>query len=264
MIVGIFLCLSNNLQHSAQQRSENLVAVFFLTEDLSEKNLNAIAGELKKSPLVKEANFVSNQDALKRFEEKFPELLEVIKNLEHNPLPASFEATLNESAASSELISKFIEKMKGYPGIDDAQYNKEWIERMYSFSRLAKTVGFFLGGILILASFFIVSNVIKLNVFARKDEIGILRLVGATNTFIRIPFLLEGMILGITGGILTLILLFFLIRFLPLYLGPTLGVLNEIINFRYLSLSQALSIIVSGGVIGFIGSISSLARFLRT
>ena len=264
MIVGTFLCLSNNLQHSAQQRSENLVAVFFLTEDLSEKDLNAIAGELKKSPLVKEANFVSNQEALKRFEEKFPELLEVIKNLEHNPLPASFETTLNESTASSELISKFIEKMKSYPGIDDAQYNKEWIERMYSFSRLAKAVGFFLGGILILASFFIVSNVIKLNVFARKDEIGILRLVGATNTFIRVPFLLEGMILGITGGILTLILLFFLIKFLPLYLGPTLGVLNEIINFRYLSLSQALSIIVSGGVIGFVGSISSLARFLRT
>jgi cell division transport system permease protein len=134
---------------------------------------------------------------------------------------------------------------------------------MQSLSRLAQAVGFFLGGILVLASFFIISSVIKLNVFARKEEIVILRFVGATNTFIRIPFLMEGTILGILGGLVSLLLIFFLIKFFPLYLGASLGVFNELINFRYLSLSQIIMLIAIGAFIGFSGSLSSLARFLK-
>jgi len=135
---------------------------------------------------------------------------------------------------------------------------------MHSFSRLAKAIGFFLGGILILASFFIISNVIKLNVFARKDEIEILRLVGGTNSFIRVPYLLEGITLGVIGALVSLFLLFLLINSIPIYLGSRLGVLNELINFRYLSLAQSITLITEGGIIGFLGSFSSLARFLKT
>jgi len=91
----------------------------------------------------------------------------------------------------------------------------------------------------------------------------ILRLVGATNTFIRIPFLIEGIILGILGGLLSLILLFLLIKIFPFYLGTSLGVLQELINFRYLSLAQTAMLISGGAIIGFLGSFSSLARFLK-
>ena len=148
--------------------------------------------------------------------------------------------------------------------IEDIQFSKDWVEKMQSLSRLARAVGFFLGGILVLASFFIVSNVIKLNVMARKEEIEILRLVGGTNAFIRIPFLTEGTFLGALGGMLSLFLLFIVIKLFPIYLGASLGILNELINFRYLSFSQSLAIIFSGAVIGFFGSMSSIAKFLKT
>jgi cell division transport system permease protein len=134
---------------------------------------------------------------------------------------------------------------------------------MQSLSRLARAVGFFLGGILILASFFIISNVIRLNVFARKSEIEILRLVGATNTFIRFPFFMEGITLGVLGSSLSLALLFLLIKLFPLYLGDSLGALQEMVNFRYLSLSQSLTMILGGAVMGLLGSLSSLSRFLK-
>jgi cell division transport system permease protein len=137
------------------------------------------------------------------------------------------------------------------------------VERIHSFSRLSKAVGFFLGGILILASFFIISNVIRLNVIARKDEIEILRLVGATNMFIRIPFLLEGISLGIIGGLTSILLLALLINSFPLYLGASLGILNDLIAFRFLTFSQSINLIISGAFIGFLGSLSSLARFLK-
>lgn len=240
-----------------------MAAVFFLKKNLSEKELQIIEESLKKSPLVTNIQFISSEQALEKFNINFPELREIIKNLEVNPFPPSFEASLSERTLTSDEILGFIREMKNMTGIEDVQFNRDWVEKMQSLSRLTRAVGLLFGGVLILASFFIISNAIKLNVFARKEEIAILRLVGATNTFIRTPFLLEGIALGILGGLLSLFLLFLLIKFFPFYLGTSLGVLNELINFRYLTLSQSLYIVGGGALIGFLGSLSSLSRFLK-
>lgn len=264
LTVGIFLALANNIEYVAEQISNNMAAVFFLDKNVSEGEIRAINEELKRSPLVLETSVVSAEEAVDKFKEKFPELQGIIENLNINPFPPSIETTFKEKSITSREASGLINHIKDMPGVEDVQFNQDWIERMHSFSRLAKAVGFFLGGILVLASFFIISNVIKLNVLARKDEIEILRLVGATNTFIRIPFLLEGITLGVIGGIVSLLLLLLLINSIPIYLGSRLGVLNELINFRYLSLPQSITLVAEGGIIGFMGSLSSLARFLKT
>ena len=239
------------------------MVVFFLEKNLSEKQIGLIEENLKRSSLVKSIQFISPEQALEKFQNNFPELQRIIENLDINPFPPSFETTLREENLSPYETLTFIQETSKMKGVEDIQFNRDWVEKMQSLSRLAKAIGFFLGGILTLASFFIISNVIKLNVFARKEEIEILRLVGASNTFIRIPFLMEGMILGIMGGLVSLLLLFFLIKLFPLYLGTSLGILNELINFRYLSLSQIIMLTAAGGFIGFSGSLSSLARFLK-
>lgn len=241
-----------------------MVAVFFLNKDIPPEKIDEIEKVLKKSPLVTKVNFISASQAIEKFREKFPELQGIIDNLKLNPFPPSFEVSLHEESLTSEDTSLLLQKIKNLDGIEDIQYNKDWVERMESLSRLAKAIGYFLGGILILASFFIISNVIKLNVFARKEEIQILRFVGATNTFIRIPFMCEGIILGITGGLLSLLLLSLIIEIFPIYLGSSLGVLNEFIRFRYLSLFQCAIMILSGAAMGFLGSLTSLAKFLKT
>jgi len=263
LIFGVFLSLSNNLFYTAKELSKNMLIIFFLEKDLPEEQRNSVEKRLKESSLVNNLRYISTERALERFQQNFPELEDVIENIDINPFPASFETNLAEENLSPETILRFIQAMKDMEGIEDVQFNRDWVERMQSLSRLAKAIGFFLGGILALASFFIISNVIKLNVFARKDEIEILRLVGATNLFIRVPFLLEGVILGIFGGLVSLVLLFLLVKFFPLYLGASLGALNEIINFRYLSLTQIMMLIAGGAFIGFLGSLSSLARFLK-
>ena len=240
-----------------------MLLVFFLEKNLPETQRGFIEESLKKSSLVKDIQFVSSEQALEKFQENFPELQGIIDNLNINPFPSSFETTFrNENISSAEILA-FIQEMSRLEGIEDVQFNRDWVEKMESFSRLAKAVGFFLGGILILASFFIISNVIRLNVFVRKEEIEIFRLVGASNIFIRIPFLMEGMILGFIGATASLFLLFLLIKFFPLYLGASLGALNELISFRFLSLSQIVAFIAAGTIIGFMGSLSSLARFLK-
>jgi len=263
LILGIFLSLSNNLQYTAQQLSKDMAVVLYLEKNLTRIEVSQIEEKLKRSSSVAKIQFISSKKALEKFQIKFPELQGVIENLKINPFPPSFEIVIREKSLSSDEIQNFIQEMRYMDGIEDVQFNLDWAEKMKSLSRLVKVVGFFLGGILILASFFIISNVIKLNVFARKEEMEILRLVGATNTFIRIPFLIEGIILGILGGLLSLILLFLLIKIFPFYLGTSLGALKELINFRYLSLAQTAMLIGGGAIIGFSGSFSSLARFLK-
>jgi cell division transport system permease protein len=251
------------LDHIAEQISSNMAAVFFLEKNISEDKLKIIDDELKKSPLVLETQFVTSEQAVEKFQLRFPELKGIIANLKSSPFPPSIEATFKEKSISVRETEGLITRIGNLPGVEEVQFNQNWVERMQSFSRLSKAVGFFLGGILVLASFFIISNVIKLNVFARKDEIGILRLVGATNMFIRIPFLLEGISLGIIGGLISIFLLALLINSFPLYLGASLGVLNELIAFRFLTLSQSIALIIAGAFTGFLGSLSSLARFLK-
>ena len=263
LIVGVFFSLSNNLQYLANQLSENMVVVFFLDPGVSPQQLGLVEERIKAAPAVIHLKFISREQALERFKKNFPELDEILKNLSSNPFPASFEATLRKEALLSAEIPAFIRQVKGLAGVEDVQFNRDWVDKMQSLSRLAKAIGFLLGGILVLASFFIISNVIRLNVFARKNEIEILRLVGATNTFIRLPFLLEGLTLGILGSTLSLILLFLLVKLFPLYLGHSLGALQQMISFRYLSVAQSAGLIGGSALMGFMGSLTSLARFLK-
>lgn len=263
LILGIFLSLANNLQHLSSELSRNMRIIFFLEPNLSSQKLKSLEEAIGKFSFVKEVRYIGAEQALQRFQKNFPELKEILKSLDSNPFPASLEAILIQKLPTSADIHLFIEQIRKAGGVEDVQFNRDWIEKMESLSRLVKAVGLFLGGILILASFFIISNVIKLNVLAYKNEIEILRLVGATNNFIRIPFLLEGIFLGILGSILSLFLLVILIELFPLYVGGSLGILQEIFQFRFLSRTQSFSLIAGGATIGFLGSLSSLSKFLK-
>ena len=263
LIVGVFLSLSNNLQHTASELNRNLAVVFFLDKDSAEAERSALEKKIKSSPLIMAVSYVSPDQALERFRKNFPELQDIVSSLSANPFPPSFEATLRDQSSRSAEIQEFLRRLAGEKGVEDIQFNRDWVDKMQSLSRLVRAVGFFLGGILVLASFFIISNVIRLNVLARKEEILILRMVGGTNTFIRIPFLLEGVVLGILGNLLSLLLLFLLIKLFPLYLGNSLGALQQLISFRFLTASQCFELVAGGALIGVFGSLSSLSRFLK-
>jgi len=263
VIIGVFLAMSNNLRFKARELTKNLTVVFYLGKDVPASRRDLIEDEIRRSPLVSSVRALSPEEASAKFIEDFPELKDIVLNLNANPFPASIEASLNNTGILTEKIFQFIAEVKKNPGIEDVEFNRDWAEKIGSLGRLAEAIGFFLGGILVLASFFIISNVIKLNVLARQSEIEILRLVGATNAFIRIPFLLEGAMLGIAGSVLSLFIVFLLIKLFPLYLGTSLGALREIVGFRYLTLVQIFGILFGGGSVGLMGSLSSLARFLR-
>ena len=255
--------MSNNLRFRARELSKDLSVMFYLHKAVPDAERDLILEQIRQSPLVGAVRTISPEEASTKFAADFPDLKAILLNLNANPFPTSIEAALKDPAVPTASILQFIGEVKKNSAVEDVQFNREWADKIRSLGRLADAVGLFLGGILVLASFFIISNVIKLNVLARKNEIEILRLVGATNTFIRIPFLFEGILLGAAGGALSLLVVLFLTKLFPLYLGGSLGALQEIVGFRYLTLAQALGLVVGGGSVGFLGSLTSLSRFLR-
>ncbi len=207
--------------------------------------------------------YISPEEAVSRFEKNFPDLKGILQDLGSNPFPSSFEIVMAEKFTRSPAVNLFLEELRREEKVQDVQFPREWVERVESIGRIIRAMGVFLASILILASFFIVSNVIRLSVIGRQDEISILRMVGATNNFIRFPFLLEGITLGIMGSAAALVLLWVIIKLFPLYVGSPLGIFQELINLRSLTFNQSLGLVVGGGIVGFLGSLTALSRFLK-
>jgi cell division transport system permease protein len=263
LTVGIFMSLANNLRATAKELSRNMTVAFYLDKGLSAAAVEAIRQEIGQPGFVESVRVVTPDEALERFRASFPELADIVSGLETNPFPTSIEMRVNARASASQEVVELVDAMKARSGITDVLFNQDWVEKMQGFSRLAGAVGAFLGGILILTSFFIISNVVKLNVFARKNEIEILRFVGGTNLFIRIPFWLEGITLGLLGSLLSLVLLFVVINLFPVYLSASLGALQELLRFRYPDLTQSVALLFGGAATGFIGSATSVSKFLK-
>jgi cell division transport system permease protein len=263
LTVGIFLALSNNLKATARELATNMTIAFYLDPKAPPETVEAIRQEISRPDFAAGVTLVTAGEALERFRASFPELADMAAGLKANPFPPSLELRIKAKASASKEVLSFVEGMRKRPGVVDVLFNQDWVEKMQGFSRLAGAVGAFLGGILILTSFFIISNVVKLNVFARKNEIEILRFVGGTNFFIRIPFWLEGITLDLLGSLLSLGLLFIVIQVFPLYLGTSLGALQQLLRFRYPDLSQALALLGGGAATGWIGSATSVSKFLK-
>ncbi|MCX7975188.1 MAG: ABC transporter permease [Candidatus Aminicenantes bacterium] len=247
----------------ATELARQLAIVVFIDKNISAQEKEALEQQIKLSPLVAKIDFVTSEQALSRFEQRFPELRSILLELGLNPFPPSFEITIQPRFVRSPLVVSFIERLKKEKGVQDIQFNRDWVERIESFDRLIKAIGFLLGSIFLLASLFIISNVIRLSVIDRQEEINILRLVGATNNFIRFPFVFEGIILGVLGSLLAIGFLGLVIRIFPLYVGQSLGAFRQLFELRFLSFSQIAALMTIGGTIGLIGSLSSLSRFLK-
>lgn len=263
LTLGVFLSVANNLRESARALAENMTVTFFIDTAAEKGDIDEIERRIRAFDLVEEAHFVPSELALERFRESFPDLRDIVDSLDINPFPPSFDVRVRGEALHPSGLRGFVEEIRMHKDVEDVQFNQDLVDKMQSLGRVAQAIGLFLGGILVLASFFIISNVIKLNVFARRNEIEILRLVGSTNTFIRIPFLLEGLILGISGSVLALALLLLTVKLFPLYVGTSVGALQEVLNLRFLTPAQSVGLVAAGAAIGILGSVTSVSRFLK-
>jgi cell division transport system permease protein len=201
VLVGSASLLVHNMSGLLDEFGEDLQLTAYLEKSLAEDDLRLLATTVGGAPGVERVEIVTREQALERFE-RLAGGAELLAGLEENPLPASLEIHLLPEARTSEAIGILESSLDGLPGIDEIAHGQEWIEGYARALALIRGIATGIGLVLGLAALLIVANTIRLALYARRDELEILALVGASRTFVRVPFLLEGTLQGLLGGLI--------------------------------------------------------------
>ncbi len=256
-VLGAFLTVAGNLGDVVSRWTEKIQIIVYLEADIEDRVRASLENRLGEDPAVESLDLVDREEALERFKTLFRDLSSLPEDLGENPFPASFEVNLRPGHQSPTEVQRLAEAFADVPGVQEIQYDLLWIERLATGVRLLRGVGAFLGGILVLAGIFTISNVIRLTVYAREDELDIMRLVGATRAYVKGPFVVEGMLQGGLGGLLAAGLLWLALRWLARDLAT-----SELLGRTAFALPTEITIalIVGGMVVGVVGSLVSLRR----
>lgn len=261
LIIALFLMVYVNVERTADDWSTKVEVTVYFDREPVPLQLAAIKRSIMELPGAAKVTFISKDEAAKRFRGRLKGQESLLEGVTADILPASLEIGLKREYRTDEAIQGFVGRLRKVSGIGEIQYGDDWVRKFNAFMNFLRLVGMLLGVFLLLAVSFIVSNTIKLTIFARRDELEILSLVGATRFFIKAPFLLEGIIQGVTGAVLAILFLG----------GIYLGLLQNAENFLALSPASGITflppeylagLIILGVIIGFMGSLTSLKRFI--
>ncbi len=261
-ILGTFGAISSNLNLMLAGWSNRVQLTIYFHDGFEEADKKAMEEFLVESTAVDTFVYVSKDDAIERFRSYFPDLEALPEMLETNPLPAAYEVQMSPNHRSPTDVRRFAALLGDKPGIEEVDYDLLWIERLTAVIDLVQALGFFIGGALIIASIFTIFNVIKLTVYGRQEEIGIMRLVGATHAYIGGPFLVEGLLQGGLGGVVALGLLYGAYEFLIRQTLTALRLPDVSDWVRFLTLEGCIAIICGGMAVGIVGSMLSVRRVL--
>jgi cell division transport system permease protein len=256
-VLGAFLTVASALSGLVTRWTETVQVIVYLEDAVPDRVRESLENRLRQDPAVASLELVSQQQALERFRGMFRDLSSLPEDLGENPFPASLEVSLRPSLQSPAEVERLAKAFTGAPGVREIQYDLLWIERLSTGVRLVRVIGTFLGGILVLAAVFTISNVIRLTIYAREDELDIMRLVGATRAYVKGPFVTEGVIQGGLGGLVASFLLWTALAWLSRDLAT-----SDLLPHATLALSPAIAgLLVAGGMaVGLAGSLMSLSR----
>jgi cell division transport system permease protein len=258
VLVGAFALLLQNMEGLLDQFGDELRVTAYLESDVSDEALRALQDRVLAIPGVEDVEALSQEEALERFRASVGSGSSLLDGLDVNPLPASLEISLRDDRRSAEGMEAVANAIEGLAGVESLSSGRDWVEGYLRAVALVRGIGVGLGIILALAALLIVANTIRLGIFARRDELEILSLVGASRPFVQTPFLLEGVVQGAAGGAIALALLYALFRLvLP---GFEFG-LELLVGTapRFFTPGEALILVTGGAGLGLFGSAAALS-----
>jgi cell division transport system permease protein len=256
-LLGLFIALFSWVNSWTDHVRKDVIVKVFFVQDATEQQINAVQSKLLTFPETKSVVFISKEDALKRMKERYPELTQ---NLSSNPLPPAFEATPKDA----DQVKALADRLQPTPaGVDKVDYAEKKTQRILAVTNVIKYI-FLLGSLILLAaSTILIANTIRLSIFSRRREVEVMKLVGASNWFIRGPFMLEGVICGLIGALAAVVLLVLAKEFaLPVIEGHSSTFREDDVH----ALSFPVVAIILVGVsllVGAAGSGITLRRFLQ-
>ncbi|MGA0919914.1 MAG: cell division protein FtsX [Gemmatimonadaceae bacterium] len=246
----LFGLVALNLRSALRQVESRVEIRAFVAEGTRADAASAAVGDVQRFPEVERVTLVSEAEALDRARRELGEFEDVF---DAGILPASIEVRLREGFRDPAQVRAVAERLATYDFIDDIRYGEEWVEKLYRLRTIATLVGLTLGSTFALVSIIIIGSTIRMAVLARAREIQVMRLVGATRGFIRAPFLIEGLLKGLLGGVIALGLSFLTYA--------TLG--RFVLQAEFFGIGHSLLGLLAGALIGFLGSAYSVDRHLR-
>ena len=258
VLVGLASLLVGNMAGILDDFGAELQLTAYLDADLPESELSRLAERVLAAPGVASVDLITKQQALERFE-RIAGGGALLEGLEENPLPASLEIELRPEARNAEALANLREALDGLPGIDELAHGEEWIEGYTRAVSLIRGGAWGIGLVLGLGALLISANTIRLAFYARRDELDILALVGASRTFVRVPFLLEGTLQGMLGGVLALGIVFGAYELLLPQLRDGLEMLVGRAELSFFSWSESIALVASGAGLGLLGAMTALA-----
>ncbi|MBU5292844.1 permease-like cell division protein FtsX [Anaerosalibacter bizertensis] len=258
-MVLIMILSINNIVSETQNKFDEIQ--IFLEDDIKKEEIETIGNKIKSSDGVKNVKFLTKEEAMKDMKEDWGEEGDLLEGLEENPLPNSYIIQLEDI----EYADAVVENIKGMKGIEEVKYYRDIIEKLLSTANYIRITGVIIIVILMAVSVFIISNTIKITVTARKREVNIMKYVGATNGYIRGPFIIEGILLGLIGALLSILIVNYGYDYLFKVINEKLYVLFTVYLVAPHALLKDISImfIAIGVGIGTLGSLVSLKRFLN-
>lgn len=258
-VLGVFLILVLNMNRLAGMLESQVQISVYLEDHLTDREKRQIGYDIESLQGIDSVTYVDRETAKERLKERLGDQKYLLDALsEDNPLPDAFEVTVTTPA----VVESAAGAIGSMQGVEEAKYGQDVVEHLFDITRLMRIFGFVLMGLLGGATLFIISNTIRLTVFARRKEIAIMKYVGATDWFIRWPFLLEGIVLGCIGGFIAAVALRSFYAAMAAKIYSTLAFFPLMPQYPFMNY-VTLAILLAGIVIGAIGSVISLKRFLR-
>ena len=255
--VGLFGLVAVNLRQALRGLEERVEIVAFILRGTPSETIAVATQDIAAFPEVQDVSYVSEEEALQRARTELVEFRDAYRDLQVNPLPASIEVRLKDGYRDAAAVERVAQRLRGFGFIDDVRYGREWVQKLDYLRNITGLVGLVIGLAFAAVAVVIIGVTIRLTILQRAREISIMRLVGATNWFIRGPFLLEGALKGLLGGLLSLVLCY---AGYLLFRDKSGGTLSGLVFFRP---EHMVLIIVFGVLLGLAGSLVSVGRHLR-
>ncbi|MCL4417904.1 MAG: permease-like cell division protein FtsX [Actinobacteria bacterium] len=266
-IVGFFIIIVFDVQGVLGSIKSQVEIAVYLKDNISDELKTYLENEIKGWDEISQVNFVSKDQALEKFK-KENEGSEILKEIQGNPLPASFELELKSPEKVEQVALRFMDKNGNYiEGVDEVIYGQNYVQKLFSITAIVGTIAFLIVVVLLLAAIVLIFNTIRLSVHARRKEIEVMKLVGATNWFVRLPFLFEGFFEGFIGSIISVVLLYFLSNYLLIRgekaIVDTMHIKDlAILGNNNIILYVYAGLIILGGLIGIFSSGFALKRYI--
>ncbi len=252
-VVGLFGVATWNLQQALNRIEERVEVIAYVRDDVRPDELSLAEEELLRMPEVRNVRYISKEEALATARQDLPEFEDLFLELEVNPLPASLELELEDGFRTPEAVARVADLASLYPFVEDVRYGRDWVDRLFLLQRIGAITTGVLGTAFAVVAALIIGTAIRIALFARREEIYVMRLVGATHGFIQRPFLLEGAVTGVFGGLLAVALTY----------GSYLAVSRLIFRLEWIPLSWMVAGVGAGVVFGLLASALAVRRHLQ-